>query len=441
MPTVTIIAGADASGKSTLISSLYQSGFFDTEECIGPDLIIWKEFRHLYTYDQFSHFQRDSLLSHESLIPYEDWRDASIWSKENYLKAFAIADERRNRLIAEGKDFVMETVLSTDSKMELLARLKEKGYFIRVIYVGVEEDETNAAYLIRRIRDQGHDVPMNRLLKRKQSSLQKLYEISRSMDQTILIDNSIPGTAPCVLAVYKPGYHPLRLDDGRKMPHWSKYADFLFDREEEIDFTDVMATEAKPIIDDLSRAIQLFFIHTVKMYSYNATNAFIGEKLNEDENRTMLVYSTNAGIFDGYGNRPGDLQFSNVARWYGYYRDDTFRTSLIAGWELKEKMLTVYTLNSTYVFEILKGRLDTSKIELASEEIVAEVKRRNTIKHSAYWCQVDAPEPLSRAMSVTQMPYPMNKQEAIEYVSSKLVISTDGYPATIVLAPSVSVCK
>ena len=51
------------------------------------------------------------------------------------LEAAVKAEELRERMIADRKDFTFETVLSTDRNLLLLQRAKEKEYFIRGIYV------------------------------------------------------------------------------------------------------------------------------------------------------------------------------------------------------------------------------------------------------------------------------------------------------------------
>jgi len=164
-------------------------------------------------------------------------------------------------------------------------------------------------------------------------------------------------------------------------------------------------------------------------------NSFVGEEIDEKRNISVLIYSTNAGIYDGHCNRGGHLSVGDNVYWYGMLgRDDMFRTSLIAGWELKDEVLTIETLNSTYSFEIIRGKIDTSKIVLAPQEIVDEVKARNAVKRLHYWCQVDAPGFLDGLISVTEMPYPMTKQEAIDYVSLGRAVSYDGYIARVVLA-------
>lgn len=156
----------------------------------------------------------------------------------------------------------------------------------------------------------------------------------------------------------------------------------------------------------------------------------------DNQPQAMLTYSSNTGIFDGYGNRPGELRFSKCAYWYGPYgRDDTFHTSSIVSFEKEGSVLTLNTLNSVYVFEILKGEIDLSTIEPAPQELVELHLQQNAQKHSIYWCQVHASGFLEGLIDPVKMPYPMDKQEAIEYVSLGRAVSYDGHIAKIVLNP------
>ena len=54
------------------------------------------------------------------------------------LEAAKLAEKMREDALAEQKSFTFETVLSTERNLNLLKRAKEKGYFIRCIYVVAE---------------------------------------------------------------------------------------------------------------------------------------------------------------------------------------------------------------------------------------------------------------------------------------------------------------
>ena len=75
------------------------------------------------------------------------------------LEAAVKAEELRERLLSEKKDFTFETVLSTERNLNLLKRAKESGYFVRGIYVLTTDAGVNVARVNAREALGGHGVP------------------------------------------------------------------------------------------------------------------------------------------------------------------------------------------------------------------------------------------------------------------------------------------
>ena len=75
------------------------------------------------------------------------------------LDAAVKAEELREKMIKECKDFTFETVLSTDRNLLLLKKAKEKGYFIRGIYVLTADVNINVVRVNAREVLGGHGVP------------------------------------------------------------------------------------------------------------------------------------------------------------------------------------------------------------------------------------------------------------------------------------------
>ena len=59
------------------------------------------------------------------------------------LEAAIKAEKLRELMIEKNKDFTFETVLSTDRNLKLLQKAKEKGYFLRCIYVLTQDYRIN----------------------------------------------------------------------------------------------------------------------------------------------------------------------------------------------------------------------------------------------------------------------------------------------------------
>ena len=67
--------------------------------------------------------------------PYVNADDIKRANHCSDIEAAERADNMRNSLLDKGESFTFETVLSTSRNLELLKKAKEKGYFIRCIYV------------------------------------------------------------------------------------------------------------------------------------------------------------------------------------------------------------------------------------------------------------------------------------------------------------------
>ena len=79
------------------------------------------------------------------------------------LEAAVKAEELREKMLMEKRDFTFETVLSTERNLILLRRAKENGYFVRGIYVLTTDSGVNVARVNAREALGGHGVPENKI--------------------------------------------------------------------------------------------------------------------------------------------------------------------------------------------------------------------------------------------------------------------------------------
>ena len=75
------------------------------------------------------------------------------------LEAAIKAEELREKMIAERKNFTFETVLSTERNLLLLRNAKAQGYFVRGIYVLTSNVNINVVRVNAREALGGHGVP------------------------------------------------------------------------------------------------------------------------------------------------------------------------------------------------------------------------------------------------------------------------------------------
>ena len=125
-PEIIVFAGPNGSGKSTITGVAYTKGI-----------------RYYINADEI---KRSTLCSD--------------------IEAARKAESLREEALQERKDFIFETVLSTERNLNLLKRAKEQGYFIRCIYVLTNNPKVNILRVRARVDDGGHDVPEDKIMSR-----------------------------------------------------------------------------------------------------------------------------------------------------------------------------------------------------------------------------------------------------------------------------------
>jgi predicted ABC-type ATPase len=123
----------------------------------------------------------------------EPYINADDIKRTNYcsdLEAAQLAEKMREQAIAESKSFTFETVMSTDRNLQLLKRAKEKGYFIRCIYVLTSDVNINVFRVESREATGGHGVPEDKIRSRYAKCLNIIPELVRVADIMHIYDNS-----------------------------------------------------------------------------------------------------------------------------------------------------------------------------------------------------------------------------------------------------------
>lgn len=124
----------------------------------------------------------------------EPYINADDIKKANYctdLEAAQTAEEMRNMAVSNMKSFTFETVLSTERNLILLKKAKEKGYFIRCIYVLTVDPTINVLRVKARTLSGGHDVPEDKIRTRYYKALNLIPELIKVCDVIHIYDNSV----------------------------------------------------------------------------------------------------------------------------------------------------------------------------------------------------------------------------------------------------------
>lgn len=167
-PVLCVVAGPNGSGKTTTTVQLINNEWATDSLYINPDNIAQET--------------------------YGDWN-----SPEAVLRAAKAATDLRYQCLDDGKDFVFETVFSSDEKLTFLRKAHEKGFFIRFFYVCTSSPEINVQRITRRFLNGGHEVPISKVISRYYKSLFNASEAIKFVDRAYVYDNSIDDQLPQLL--------------------------------------------------------------------------------------------------------------------------------------------------------------------------------------------------------------------------------------------------
>ena len=117
----------------------------------------------------------------------DDIKKASLCSD---MDAAIQAEKLREDAISKKDDFTFETVLSTDRNLKLLRKAKEKGYFVRCVYVLTADPEINAIRIRVRQASGGHSVPEDKIRLRYDRALALIPELVEICDILHIYDNT-----------------------------------------------------------------------------------------------------------------------------------------------------------------------------------------------------------------------------------------------------------
>lgn len=110
---------------------------------------------------------------------------------DSYL-ACLIADFIRRGLLESKKEitYTVETVMSHESKLELMRTARLKGFRVYLYYVSTSSPEINVGRVATRVQKGGHGVPEEKIRSRYSKSLRQLHDAILLSDRAYIFDNS-----------------------------------------------------------------------------------------------------------------------------------------------------------------------------------------------------------------------------------------------------------
>lgn len=167
-PTLCVVAGPNGSGKTSTTIQLLANEWSEGSLYINPDNIAQEQFG--------------------------DWN-----SPEAVLKAARYATDLRYKCLNEKRDFVFETVFSSDEKLEFLRKAHESGFFIRFFFVCTNNPKINVSRITKRYLEGGHEVPISKIISRYYKSYVNAIKAISFVDRAYIYDNSVEDHLPQLL--------------------------------------------------------------------------------------------------------------------------------------------------------------------------------------------------------------------------------------------------
>jgi predicted ABC-type ATPase len=205
-----MFAGPNGSGKSTLFKRLKKDSIIHTEIYVAADEIeakfrknkrfVFNAFRVKVTENEFMSDAR-----HSSILDKHPNKDevlkafrikSGILRIENptfidsYVASF-IASYLAKKLLESGQSFCFETVMSHESKLDLLREAKRLGFKTYLYFVFTDDPNLNVERVDLRKKDGGHGVAEIKIRSRYPLSLDALPTAVKIADESYLVDNSL----------------------------------------------------------------------------------------------------------------------------------------------------------------------------------------------------------------------------------------------------------
>lgn len=109
------------------------------------------------------------------------------------LKRFAagkIVIKTVRECIKEGKSFSIETTLAGKNAINQMNQAKEYGYEISMFFLGLKEVSKNIERVALRVKNGGHHIPTEDILRRHTTSRDNLLQNLKLIDNLLVVDNS-----------------------------------------------------------------------------------------------------------------------------------------------------------------------------------------------------------------------------------------------------------
>lgn len=155
MPVLTVFAGPNGSGKSTIIA---QFSFEGKEDLLDPDAIAKQ-------------------------LNLADPRRAAVAAGREVVR-------RTQEYIEKRQSFAIETTLAGNRILAVIRSAADAGFFVRLVYICLDQPERNVQRVQERFAKGGHGVPNEDIRRRYIRSLTNLSAVLHFVNAAFIYDNS-----------------------------------------------------------------------------------------------------------------------------------------------------------------------------------------------------------------------------------------------------------
>ncbi|RTE09908.1 zeta toxin family protein [Paenibacillus whitsoniae] len=95
--------------------------------------------------------------------------------------------------IRQGRDFSVESTLAGGNAIRLMRDAKDNKFEITMFYVGLGDYHLNIERVAARVKNGGHHIPTEDIIRRHDTSIRNLLKNHHLIDHLVVIDNSRAG--------------------------------------------------------------------------------------------------------------------------------------------------------------------------------------------------------------------------------------------------------
>jgi len=201
-----VFAGPNGSGKSTILNQIKTKVDFgvylnadDIEAELRSsnkiDLTIFLD-KEVENIELQNYIKNHSLLKKAINTGFTiglEIKNSIVFSNNvnvNSYKSSLLVDFIRFILLSNKKKLTFETVMSHESKVDILKLSKDLEYKNYLYYISTDDVDLNISRVKERVKEGGHDVPLDKITSRYYNSLKLLHKAIKYTYRTYIFDNS-----------------------------------------------------------------------------------------------------------------------------------------------------------------------------------------------------------------------------------------------------------